>query len=49
MNSTDHRANLLNKSWRHIGFAVAHVVDATGYYDAYADVDIVVGDFGRRS
>jgi uncharacterized protein YkwD len=49
MNSTAHRANLLNKEWRQIGVAVVHVVAPTGYYRTYAEVDVVVTEFGRRS
>lgn len=49
MNSTAHRANLLKKEWRQIGVAVVHVVGPTGYYRTYAEVDVVVTEFGRRS
>jgi uncharacterized protein YkwD len=47
MNSPEHRANLLSKSWHEIGLSAVHFDAAPG---AYGDqpVTIVTADFGNR-
>jgi uncharacterized protein YkwD len=47
MNSPEHRANLLNRSWREIGLGAVHVASAPGVYDG-DEVTIVTADFGFR-
>ena len=48
MNSSGHRANNLNRSWRNIGVAAVHVRDPRGYYGSWDDVTIVAAEFGTR-
>jgi uncharacterized protein YkwD len=48
MNSSGHRANILNRSWRNIGVAAVHVRDPRGYYGSWNDVTIVAAEFGTR-
>ncbi len=48
MNSSGHRANILNRSWRNIGVAAVHVRDPRGYYGSWDDVTIVAAEFGTR-
>lgn len=47
MNSPEHRANLLNRSWREIGLSAVHFVEAPGAY-GNQPVTIVTADFGFR-
>jgi uncharacterized protein YkwD len=47
MKSPEHRANLLNKSWREIGLSAIHVEAAPGAFEGL-DVTIVTADFGVR-
>jgi uncharacterized protein YkwD len=47
MNSPEHRANLLNRSWREIGLAAIHSDSAPGTYHGLG-VTIVTADFGAR-
>ena len=47
MNSPEHRANLLARTWREIGLAAIHVPSAPGVYEG-AEVTIVTADFGAR-
>jgi uncharacterized protein YkwD len=47
MNSPEHRANLLNRSWREIGLAAVHSDSAPGTYHGLG-VTIVTADFGAR-
>jgi uncharacterized protein YkwD len=47
MNSPEHRANLLNRSWREIGLSAVHVDSAPGTYHGLG-VTIVTADFGAR-
>jgi uncharacterized protein YkwD len=47
--SSGHRANLLSRSWRHLGVAAVHVHDPRGVYSSWDDVTIVVAEFGRRA
>jgi uncharacterized protein YkwD len=47
MNSPEHRANLLNRSWREIGLGAVHAANAPGVYGGDA-VTIVTADFGFR-
>lgn len=46
--SPGHRANLLNRSWRHVGVAAVHVRDPRGYYGDWDDVTIVAAELGFR-
>ena len=48
MNSPEHRANLLSRSWREIGLGAVHATDAPGVYRGDT-VTIVTADFGVRS
>ena len=47
MNSPEHRANLLSRSWREIGLGAFHSADAPGIYNGDA-VTVVTADFGVR-
>jgi len=47
MNSPEHRANLLNRSWREIGLGAFHSSSAPGVYNGDA-VTVVTADFGFR-
>jgi uncharacterized protein YkwD len=47
MNSPEHRANLLARSWRDVGLAAVHVASAPGVYHGDA-VTVVTADFGVR-
>jgi len=47
MNSPEHRANLLNHSWREIGLSAVHAASAPGVYGG-DEVTIVTADFGFR-
>lgn len=47
MNSPEHRANLLNRSWREIGLGAVHADSAPGVYGG-DEVTIVTADFGCR-
>ena len=47
MNSPEHRANLLNRSWREIGLGAVHSSSAPGVYGG-DEVTIVTADFGFR-
>jgi uncharacterized protein YkwD len=47
MNSPEHRANLLNRSWREIGLGAVHSSSAPGVYNG-DEVTIVTADFGFR-
>jgi uncharacterized protein YkwD len=47
MHSPEHRANLLNRSWREIGLGAVHSANAPGVYDG-DEVTIVTADFGFR-
>src|ERR671936_967933 len=47
MASPEHRANLLNRSWREIGLAAVHSDSAPGTYQGLG-VTIVTADFGAR-
>jgi uncharacterized protein YkwD len=47
MNSPEHRANLLNRSWREIGLGAVHAASAPGVYNG-DEVTIVTADFGFR-
>jgi uncharacterized protein YkwD len=47
MNSPEHRANLLNRSWREIGLGAVHTANAPGIYRG-GEVTIVTADFGFR-
>ncbi len=47
MNSPEHRANLLNRSWREIGLSAVHAANAPGVYGG-DEVTIVTADFGFR-
>jgi uncharacterized protein YkwD len=48
MNSPEHRANLLSRSWREIGLSAVHFDSAPGSYGG-RPVTIVTADFGARS
>jgi uncharacterized protein YkwD len=48
MNSPEHRANLLNRSWREIGLGAVHSSSAPGVYNG-DEVTVVTADFGFRS
>jgi uncharacterized protein YkwD len=45
--SPEHRANLMNPSWREIGVSAVHAAGAPGIYHGL-DVTIVTTDFGVR-
>jgi uncharacterized protein YkwD len=47
MNSPEHRANLLNSTWREIGLSAVHFESAPGEY-AGRPVTILTADFGTR-
>ena len=47
MNSPEHRANLLSRSWREIGLGAFHAASAPGVYNGDA-VTVVTADFGVR-
>jgi uncharacterized protein YkwD len=47
MNSPEHRANLLDRSWREIGMSAIHETNAPGVYGG-DEVTIVTADFGVR-
>ena len=47
MNSPEHRANLLSRSWREIGLGAVHATNAPGVYGGDA-VTVVTADFGVR-
>jgi uncharacterized protein YkwD len=47
MNSPEHRANLLNRSWREIGLGAVHSASAPGVYGG-DPVTVVTADFGFR-
>jgi len=47
MNSPEHRANLLSRSWRDIGLGALHAASAPGVYNGDA-VTVVTADFGVR-
>ncbi|HYY63341.1 MAG TPA: CAP domain-containing protein [Gaiellaceae bacterium] len=47
MNSPEHRANLLDRSWREIGLSAVHETNAPGVYGG-DEVTIVTADFGCR-
>jgi uncharacterized protein YkwD len=47
MNSPEHRANILNASWREIGISAVHVAAAPGTYKGL-EVTIITTDFGIR-
>jgi uncharacterized protein YkwD len=47
MNSPEHRANLLDRSWREIGLSAVHETNAPGVYGG-DEVTIVTADFGVR-
>ena len=47
MNSPEHRANLLSRSWREIGLGAVHSGSAPGVYNGDA-VTVVTADFGVR-
>jgi uncharacterized protein YkwD len=49
MHSSEHRANILEPSWRRIGVSIVHVSDPLGEYSDYDEATIVTADFGRRS
>ena len=48
MNSPDHRANLLDPTWREIGIAARHYKTASGIYNG-EPVTILTVDFGVRT
>ena len=47
MDSPEHRANMLSRSWREIGISAIHFDSAPGEYDG-GPVTIVTADFGVR-
>ena len=47
MNSPEHRANMLSRTWREIGVSAMHFDTAPGVYDSQP-VTIVTADFGYR-
>ena len=47
MDSPEHRANVLSRSWREIGISAIHFSSAPGEYDGQP-VTIVTADFGLR-
>ena len=48
MGSPEHRANLLNPSWREVGLSAVHSDSAPGTYHGLG-VTIVTADFGART
>jgi uncharacterized protein YkwD len=48
MGSPEHRANLLNRSWREVGLSAVHSDSAPGSYHGLG-VTIVTADFGART
>jgi uncharacterized protein YkwD len=48
MGSPEHRANLLNASWREVGLSAVHSDSAPGTYHGLG-VTIVTADFGARA
>jgi uncharacterized protein YkwD len=48
MGSPEHRANLLNRSWREVGLSAVHSDAAPGTYHGLG-VTIVTADFGART
>jgi uncharacterized protein YkwD len=48
MASPEHRANILNRSWREVGLSAVHSESAPGTYHGLG-VTIVTSDFGARS
>jgi uncharacterized protein YkwD len=48
LKSPEHRKNLLNPTWKEIGFGSVHALSAPGVY-AGLDVTILTADFGWRS
>jgi uncharacterized protein YkwD len=48
MRSPEHRANILDPSWREVGVAAVHVVRAGGVYHD-RPVTIITTDFGART
>ena len=48
MGSPEHRANLLNPSWREVGVSAVHADSAPGTYHGLG-VTIVTADFGART
>ena len=48
MNSPEHRANLLDRSWREVGLSAVHAASAPGVYGG-DEVTIVTADFGFRT
>ena len=48
MGSPEHRANLLNPSWREVGLSAVHSDSAPGTYHGLG-VTIVTADFGTRT
>jgi uncharacterized protein YkwD len=46
--SPEHRANILDPSWRDVGCSVVHAASAPGVFDE-APVTLVTCDFGARS
>ena len=47
MTSPEHRANLLDRSWREIGLSAVHAASAPGVYGG-DEVTVVTADFGVR-
>ena len=47
MTSPEHRANLLDRSWREIGISAVHASSAPGVYGG-DEVTVVTADFGVR-
>ena len=47
LNSPEHRANMLSRTWREIGISAIHFDGAPGAYDGQP-VTIVTADFGLR-
>ena len=48
MGSPEHRANILNRSWREVGLSAVHSESAPGTYHGLG-VTIVTADFGARA
>ena len=48
MASPEHRANILNRSWREVGLSAVHSESAPGTYHGLG-VTIVTADFGARA
>ena len=47
MESPEHRANILRKSWREVGISAVHADSAPGEYEGLP-VTIITADFGVR-